>query len=115
MAVPAHAKRADAGSSQAQASPPPTVPAPIKLVSQRLTKRGLKVRMTIPLRTPEGIARGRVWTSNMGLLLGQRRIIVLQGTRSRTFYIPLNRRGKRMLRRGVFFRLTARVPAPPPR
>jgi hypothetical protein len=88
----------------------------IRILSRRVTRRGVLVRVTWP-RGTEGTARARLWTPNKGVLLGQRTVVVLRGTIGRRFRIPLNRRAKRMLRGGriLTVRATARVTGVPAR
>ena len=80
----------------------------IRIVSRRVTKRGVLVRVTWP-RGTEGSARARLWTRDKSVLLGQRTVAVLSGTTSRRFRIPLNRRAKRMLRGGRVLKVRATV------
>ncbi|HEX8205178.1 MAG TPA: hypothetical protein VF587_03865 [Solirubrobacteraceae bacterium] len=80
----------------------------IRILNSRVTKRGVLVRITYP-RGTEGTARARLWTRNKGVLLGQRTVVVLKGTTSRRFRVPLNRRAKRMLRSGKRLKVRATV------
>lgn len=88
----------------------------IRILRSRVSRRGVLVRITYP-RGTEGTARARLWTRNKGVLLGQRRVVVLKGTTSRRFRIPLNRRAKRMLKGGgrLKVRATVRVTGLPAR
>ncbi|HEX8205179.1 MAG TPA: hypothetical protein VF587_03870 [Solirubrobacteraceae bacterium] len=100
--------------------PPPAIPfaaadslqssgeVTIRILGSRVTKRGVLVRVTYPSGT-EGTARARLWTRNKGVLLGQRTVVVLKGTTSRRFRVPLNRRAKRMLRSGKRLKIRATV------
>ncbi len=80
----------------------------IRIVSSRVTSRGVLVRVTYPLGT-DGTARARLWTRDKRILLGQRTVAALPGTRGRTFRVPLNRRAKRMLRGGGLLKVRATV------
>jgi hypothetical protein len=114
LAVAAPAGSSPGNGDRRQSATPETRPAPIRILGTLATKRGVLVRVTIPRGTPDGTLRARLWTRNMGVLLGQRRVLVLNGTRSRRFHIPLNRYAKRLLGRVHRLRVkgTARVPAP---
>ncbi|HEX8086062.1 MAG TPA: hypothetical protein VF529_17345 [Solirubrobacteraceae bacterium] len=80
----------------------------IRIVSTRVTKLGVLVRVTWP-RGTDGRARARLWTRNKGILLGQRTVAAPRGTRGRTFRVPLNARAKRMLRNGTRLKVRATV------
>ncbi|MDQ3742566.1 MAG: hypothetical protein M3389_16675 [Actinomycetota bacterium] len=88
----------------------------IRIVSSRVTARGVLVRITWP-RGTDGTARARLWTRNKGILLGQRTVRAPAGTTGRTFRVPLNARAKRLLRGGkrLKVRATARVTGLPVR
>jgi uncharacterized delta-60 repeat protein len=102
-----------AGTSPVESGPVPnrqgsTRRVTIRILSSRVTKRGVLVRVTWP-RGTEGTARARLWTRNKGILLGQRTVVVLKGTTSRRFRVPLNRRAKRLLRGGRLLKVRATV------
>jgi uncharacterized delta-60 repeat protein len=106
-----------------QVVPPPPPPvvrrgrATIKILSSRVTRRGVLVRVTWP-RGSTGPIRARLWTRKKGVLLGRRTVRVLPGTTSRRFRIALNRRAKRLLRRSggrLRVRATVRVGGIPAR
>ena len=80
----------------------------IRILSRRVTRRGVLVRVTWP-RGTEGTAKARLWTRNKGILLGQRTVAVLRGTTSRRFRVPLNRRARRLLRNGTVLKVRATV------
>ena len=80
----------------------------IRILSRRVTRRGVLVRVTWP-RGTAGSATARLRTRSTGLLLGRRTVTVLKGTTGRRFRIPLNRRAKRMLRGGRVLKVRASV------
>ena len=80
----------------------------IRIVSSRVTKLGVLVRVTWP-RGTDGTARARLWTRNKGILLGQRTVAAPRGTRGRTFRVPLNARAKRLLKSGKRLKVRATV------
>lgn len=80
----------------------------IRIVSSRVTSRGVLVRVTHP-RGTDGTIRARLWTRTTNRLLGRRTVAALPGTRGRTFRVPLNRRGKRLLRGGGVLKVRATV------
>jgi uncharacterized delta-60 repeat protein len=80
----------------------------IRIVSSRVTSRGVLVRVTYP-RGTDGLVRARLWTRTTNLLLGKRTVAALPGTLGRTFRVPLNRRGKRLLRGGGVLKVRATV------
>jgi uncharacterized delta-60 repeat protein len=88
----------------------------IRIVSSRITRRGVLVRVAWP-RGTDGTARARLWTRNKGILLGQRAVPARRGTTGRRFRVPLNRRAKRLLRSGRRLKVLAsvRVTGLPPR
>ena len=87
----------------------------VRLLSRRVTKRGVLVRVRWPKGT-RGTARVRLHTLG-GTRLGQRTVAARKGT-GKTFRVPLNRRAKRMMAGGrrLKIRVSVRVtgmPAPP--
>lgn len=80
----------------------------ITILSSRVTRRGVLVRVTWP-RGTDGRARARLWTRDKSVLLGQRTVAAPRGTTGRRFRIPLNRRAKRMLASGRRLRVRATV------
>ncbi|HEV3002347.1 MAG TPA: hypothetical protein VGW75_16515 [Solirubrobacteraceae bacterium] len=98
----------EAAGGQAESLQPSRRRVSITILSSRVTRRGVLVRVTWP-RGTDGEARARLWTRDKRVLLGRRTVTVLPGTIGRRFRIPLNRRAKRMLRGGRVLKVRATV------